>query len=205
MSDAEALEGASEASGADAPLRYFRRVTSGVNVAPILADLAANPDLWDEFTERTAAPHGAMAGTSDIWVRYFPRETLRTAADYLGEGRCEFYRAWHALPSIQSVAFGLMQMCRGVELGVGLITRIPPGGEVKPHADGAAWSARYYNRKFYLVLAGNDACENVTLDERIVILPGDTVEFDNLVPHSVHNRGTTERITLIFTLRSADA
>lgn len=185
-------------------MKYFARVHEGLPVAPILAEMEASSELWGQQAARTGE-QGPMAGTSDIWLRYFPRETLKEPADYLREGRCEFYPAWHALPSIQPVAMALMGMSNGVELGGCLISRIPPGGEVATHTDGAAWSARYYNRKFYCILAANPECLNVTLDEQVVMQPGEIWAFDNLVPHSVHNRGTTDRINLIISLRSADA
>jgi hypothetical protein len=186
-------------------LKYFNLIHQGLDVAPILAELDAHPMLWDAHKERTADERGFMHGTSDIWLRYFARETLKSPADYLGEGRCVFYPAWRALPSIHPIAFSLMAMCQGVELGVGLISRIPPGGEVKTHNDAPAWSARYYDRKFYCILRANRFCLNTTLDEQVVMQPGSIWEFNNLVPHSVQNEGDSERINLILTLRSAAA
>jgi hypothetical protein len=186
-------------------MRYFQRVHEGLDTAPMLADLAAAPEVWDEYTERTRSPDATMYGTSDCWLRFFPRRTLRTAADYMGEGRCEFYPAWWKLPSIHPIAYSLMGMCNGVELGTCLISRMPPGSMVKPHNDGAGWSARYYNRKFYCILSGNDEVLNVTEDEATVLPVGSITEFNNLVTHAVYNRGDTERINLIITLRSGDA
>lgn len=186
-------------------MKYFQRVHEGLDVSPILAELEASPALWDEFTERTRSPDGYMHGTSDIWLRYFPRSTLKGPADYLGEGRCEFYPAWYHLPSIHPIAYSLMGMCNGVELGTSLISRMPPGSTVKPHNDGAAWSARYYNRKFYVILQANPLCINVSEDEEVVMQPGEIWAFDNTVTHAVYNRGGTERLNLIITLRSGDA
>lgn len=186
-------------------MRYFARVHEGLDVSPTLAELDACPEEWNRFSKRTEHQDGPMAGTGDIWLRYFPQETLTEPAAYLREGRCEFYPAWHKMPSIAPVALSLMGMCGGVELGGCLISRIPAGGEVKTHTDAVAWTARYYNRKFYIPLRANDACLNVTLDEQVVMRPGEIWAFDNLVPHSVHNRGATERTNLIITLRSADA
>jgi len=186
-------------------MRYFNRVSGSVAVEPILAELEAAPHLWDAYRERTEQDGGPMQGTSDIWLRYFPRETLTRPEAYLGEGHCAFYPAWHALPSVAPVAFALMGMCQGVELGTCLMSRIPPGGEIGTHVDGAAWTARFYNRKFYVPLRTNPLCRNVTLDETVVFQAGEVWEFDNLVPHSIHNDGDTERLNLIITLRDANA
>lgn len=186
-------------------MKYFQQVHAGLDVSGIAAELDAQPGLWDAHKERTVNTDGPMVGTSDIWLRYFPKETLTEPAAYLREGRCVFYPGWHALPALQPVVFSLMTMCKGVELGGCLISRIPPGGEVKTHTDEAAWSARYYNRKFYVPIKANARCVNVTVDEEIVFRVGEIWSFDNLAPHSVENGGTTERITLIVSLRSADA
>jgi len=185
-------------------MKYFRTIHEGLDTSAINAELAASPDLWDAHKDRTSAADGVMAGTSDIWIRYFPRETLTEPAAYLKEGRCVFYPAWFRLPSIQPVVFTLMGMFRGVELGGCLISRLPPGGVVKPHSDGAAWSANFYNRKFYCILDSNPDCLNVTEDEQIVLPPGSVTLFDNLSTHAVYNRGQTERINLIITLRSEE-
>lgn len=187
-------------------MKYFDRVFEGLDVAPILAELDAQPDLWDAHRARTLVADGPMAGTSDVWLRYFPQEVLRQPKDFLAEGpRMVFYPAWDRLPALHEVTHTLMHFCRGVELGGCLISRIPPGGEVGTHTDGAAWSARFYNRKFYIPLRANDQCLNVTLDETVVMRPGEIWQFDNLVPHSVHNGGETERLNLIISIRSADA
>lgn len=171
----------------------------------MLAEIAAHPEIWDVYRERTAAPDATMHGTSDAWLRFFPRETLLTPEDYLGPGHCAFYPAWHLLPSIHDVAYGLMGMCRGVELGTCLLSRMPPGSTVKPHRDGACWTARHFNKKFYVILQSNPHVLNVTEDEQCVLEPGTITEFDNLALHSVVNNGATERLNLIITLRSGDA
>jgi len=186
-------------------MKYFARVHEGLDVSPIMAQLNAAPELWDQYRERTERDDGPMQGTSDIWLRYFPRETLTGPESYLGEGHCAFYDAWHALSAVHPIAFNLMATFRGVELGTCLISRIPAGGEIKTHTDGAAWTARYYNRKFYVPLQTNVRCINTTLDEEVVFREGEIWEFDNLVPHSITNAGNVERINLVITLRDAAA
>ena len=186
-------------------MRHFRRVHDGLDVGPILAELDAAPDLWNQFGERTASPDGPMAGTGDIWLRYFPRASLTGPEAYLREGRCEFYPAWRRLPSIHPVVFSLMGMCKGVELGGCLISRIPPGGEVKPHVDGAAWSARYYDAKYYVPLRSNARAINACCDEEVNMRPSEIWTFNNLEPHAVYNLGQTDRVTLIVSMRSAGA
>jgi len=186
-------------------VKYFQRVHDGLDTSGMLAELSEHPEVWDQFKERTISPDGYMRGTSDAWLRFLPRSKLNTAADYLGEGRCEFYPAWWLLPSLHPVVYSLMGMCNGVELGVCLISRLPPGGVVKPHNDSACWTARFYDQKFYVILSGNPSVRNVTEDEEVVLPPGSITRFRNDVEHAVYNDGDTDRINLIVTLRSGAA
>src|SRR6478609_9527408 len=84
-------------------LRHFRWIHHGLDVAPILAELDAQPDLWDQHPERRTAPGSPHAGMTDIWVRARAYEDLQTPGAFREEHRPEFYPAWHRLPSIQPV------------------------------------------------------------------------------------------------------
>ena len=181
-------------------MRHFRRVTEGVDVSPMLAELEAAPDLWNEHRERTGegSPH---AGADDIWLRFFPRERLLTQDDYRAEGRCVFYPAWERLPSLHRLAFDLMHALRCTEMGGVLITRIPPGGRVLPHDDRGSWHAEFFGVKCYLPLASNARCVNVCLDEEVQMRAGEVWSFNNLDTHSVENNGATDRITVILCYR----
>ena len=102
---------------------------------------------------------------------------------------------------LDGIVYGLAARCRATAIGGVFLTRIPPGGEVKPHDDAYSWHARFYQTKVYVPLAGNPECINTCLDDAAVMLPGSAWTFDNLVTHAVMNRGATERITLIISFR----
>ena len=89
-------------------------------------------------------------------------------------------------------------------LGGILLTKIPPGCQVKPHHDRGRWHAEFYNRKIYIPLKTNDRCVNHCEDESVVMGGGQAWWFDNLVTHSVVNDGDDERITAIICLRTED-
>ena len=89
---------------------------------------------------------------------------------------------------------------RAVRIGGVMITRIPPGGRIEPHADDG-WHAKYYNTKLYVVLQSNPQCVNRVEDERVSMAPGEVWYFDNLKEHEVVNDGPDDRITLIICLR----
>ena len=56
-------------------MRNFRLIHAGLNVAPILAELEAVLEwgLYAERKERDGTAHGDM---TDLWIRYFHRDTL---------------------------------------------------------------------------------------------------------------------------------
>ena len=186
-------------------LQHFRWIHHGLDVAPILAELDAQPDLWDQHPERRTASSSPHAGMTDIWVRARAYEDLQTPGAFREEHRPIFYPAWHRLPSIQPVVHGLMAMCQGVELGNILITRIRPGQRVLPHVD-TGWAPEFYTAKFYVVLRGNADVVNLAGEgndeEQVCMAPGSIWQFENRITHSIENRGTSERISLIVTLRA---
>jgi hypothetical protein len=180
-------------------MRHFRLEATGLDVAPIAAQLAEHPELWNAKTQRTG--HDTFAGTSDIWVRFRDAREL-TEPHHFGEPHFPvFYPAWFALPSMHGLVFDLMNKTRATMLGGILITKIPPGGQVKPHHDRGGWHAEFYDRKVYVPLLSNERCVNHCEEESVVMKPGEAWWFNNLVTHSVVNDGETERVTLIICTR----
>jgi hypothetical protein len=181
-------------------MKQFEKIAADLPVSAVLAELDAHPELWNEHPERTSAdsPH---YGVPDIWVRFRPRHELTDAARFKGPHFAEFYPAWAALPSLHPIVFDLMARAKAVYLGGILITKIPPGGEVKPHHDRGGWHAEFHNHKVYVPLQSNDACVNHCEGESVVMRAGEAWSFDNLKVHSVRNDGETDRITAIICMR----
>ncbi len=181
----------------------FRLVHAGLDTAPMLAELAAHPMLWDEHPERRAAPGSPHARMTDIWLRARARDDLGEPDAFRLPHRPVFYPAWRALPSLHPVVWSLMASHKGVELGNVLLTRLPPGEAIGTHAD-HGWAVEWFDRKFYAVLRGNARCVNTCEDEEVAMRTGEVWEFENRVPHGVENYGASERISLIVTLRSGE-
>lgn len=184
-------------------MTLFNLVAEGIDTAPVLEQLAANPQLWDQYTLRkteVGSPHGGM---SDIWVRYndiakFSQPIDRAA--FNSEHMPIMYPAWHALPALRPIVLDLMARVGAVHLGAVLITRIPPGGRIEPHVDGG-WHAEYHNCKIYGLLKSNPGCVNRCEGEAVNMKAGEAWSFDNLRVHSVENNGDSERITAIVCMR----
>ena len=179
----------------------MRLIHQGLDVSPILAQLDAASEMWSQYDDRTTRAETAHGETSDQWLRYFPRETLTGPAAYNQPGQCVFYPAWDRLPALHAVVWGLMASMRSVELGGILLTRLPPGGRILRHSDGEAWHARHFNCKCYVVLKANARCIVECDGDEQVYRPGEIFELNNLLPHSMENGGTTERLTAIICMR----
>ena len=182
-------------------MRNFIQVAN-FDVTQLLLQLQRNDNLWNQHDDRTTRALTAHNETSDIWLRYRPLDQLINSASY-NEPFCEFvwYPAYYKLPEIRLITQALMQKVSGTQLGGVLITRIPPGCQVKPHSDKTAWHANYFNTKIYTDLQANQFCTNYADDEQITMKPGESWVFDNCKLHSVENLGDSDRITLITSIR----
>lgn len=172
-------------------------VSRGVNVADIVARLEAHPELWNQHRQRLEMY--AHAGVSDIWVRYNDIENYDgDMAAFNAEHESVWYPAGDVL-GLKPLVFAMMHALEGERLGGVLITRIPPGGEVRPHID-HGWHARYYEK--FAVSLKADTRQRFCFDEaELVTETGDVFTFDNSRRHWVTNESDAERITLIVCIR----
>jgi hypothetical protein len=181
-------------------MRHFMRIASGVEVLPLMLDLYRQPELWDANRARTGGP-GSFEGTSDIWIRFRDPTELVSRDSYVEPFVPVFYPAWHALPHLRPIVFGLMARLEAVALGGVLLTRVPGGQQVAPHDDRGRWHPEHYTVKAYVPLATNPQCYSTCADERVVMQVGEAWLFDNLKTHSTVNDGETDRVTLIVSMR----
>ncbi len=183
-------------------MKYFQQIASGIDVTPLALALARQPELWNEHPQRKEYEFTAHAGTSDIWIRFNDPAKLATMdyRAYTEEHDAVWFPAYAKLPQLRSIIFDLMARCEAVRLGGILITKIPPGGRVLPHAD-TGWHPMYYNTKIYVPILSNPRCVNRVMDERVAMAPGEAWYFNNTVEHEVTNDGDSDRITLIVCMR----
>lgn len=183
-------------------MKFFRQIAEGINVAGALAQIEAHPELWGADTDRTRIPNSPHAQAPDIWLRCRPRREIDGPARFGEPHFAEFYPAWHVLPALHPIVFGLMARCQAAMLGFTMLSRIPAGGAVLPHNDDG-WHANFYDTKAYVVLAANYLCINRCGGEAVTMEAGSAWLFENRVTHSVRNDGDTDRIALIMTMRTA--
>jgi hypothetical protein len=181
------------------PIRILHR---GVLVQPLLDQLAAQPQLWNQNVFRTGGeytgnPHQRI---DDIIVRFNDWKNWNgDRAAFNEEHESVWWGPYLCLPAIKPLVFDLMRWMYAERLGMVLITRIPPRTNVERHVD-RGWHARHY-LKFAVQLKsapGQKFCyDSMELETK----PGDLYAFNNSIPHWVENPTDEERITLIMCLR----
>lgn len=179
------------------------KIGGGIDTAPAVLAIARQPGLWNRHTIRTEGEGNPHADVSDIWLRYNDIKPYKAKDDFTGFNDAHdpvWYPEWYALPQLRPIVFGLMARVEGTRLGGVMITKIPAGGRVLPHADDS-WHVRHYNTKLYVPLQTNPQCWNRVEDERVVMAPGDVWYFDNTKEHEVVNEGEIDRMTLIVCIR----
>lgn len=186
-------------------MRHLKPLVYGLEIAPIVAELEAHPELWNQHTLRTTfeySPHQV----DDIWVRYRNIQDLGdmgSAMDiqrFVGEEHeSVWYPAIDVLPTLRELIFEVVWHFQAERLGGVLITRIPPHGEVKPHID-RGWHASYYE-KIAVQLKSAPGQRFCFADGGFECPAGTAYAFDNSFSHWVENPTDFERITCIICVR----
>lgn len=169
----------------------------------LAAELDAAPQLWNEHRYRTESAVSPHREVDDIWVRFNAIKNLDPSRPqaFNDSHVSEWYPAADILESVKAVITQAAKLIRATQIGGVLITRIPAGNKVYPHADGG-WHAGHYNRKLVVLLRGNLEQAFCFRDEELRSEPADVFEFDNSHVHWVTNPTTEERISLIITTRT---
>ena len=170
------------------------KMLSGLDVSALRTALAENPQLWDQNPGRTESHESAHYGLSDIWVRFAPPGS---GADV--PHRSVWYPSADVLP-VRDLAFSLIGVVDGEELGGILITKIPAGKICRPHKD-LGWHARHYDK--FAIQIESDPEQEFCFDEKTLVTePGDLFWFDNAHTHWVTNPTQHDRITLIVCIKT---
>lgn len=183
----------------DLPIRVFE---SGVKVQPLIDQIEAQPELWNqnEFRNYDRVQGNPHLGVADIIVRFNDwKNWTGDRAAFNGPHESVWWQAYEKLPYIKPLVFDLMRLFYAEQLGMVLITKIPANHEVKRHVD-AGWHAQHY-LKFGVQLKAAPGQKFCYDDHEVETKPGDLFAFNNSQPHWVTNPTASERWTLIICLR----
>lgn len=182
-------------------MNCLKPISGRIEVGPVLAELAANPKLWDAFDFRTDSPVSPHRELSDIIVRYNARENFTgDRAAFNEPHESVWYPCVRELPSVIPIALEVMHLVEGERLGMVLITRIPAHKECYAHRD-VGWHARYYD-KYAVQLASAPGQAFCFEGESLSAEPGEIYSFENSQVHWVTNDSDFERMTMIICVRN---
>lgn len=172
-------------------MRNFHRLAQNVNVAPLLATLFRHPELWDQDRLRTTTPNSPHGEASDVILR-FGKPSLDDTGPFDN-------RPSMALLGALNTVLGVMQLVGGSELGRVIITRLPPGARILPHADEGKYARRMTRHQIMLQsLPGNVfRCG----EESISTLSTELWWFNTELEHEVINNSQDDRLALIIDCR----
>ena len=176
-------------------MKYFRQIMSGINPAPLLAQVAEHPELWGAFKTWTEGkPESVLSkmgmAANNIELSYnkgHPNEWDRPA--------------FHILSEVQSLIFDLMTVVKGRLLGRAIISRMAPGDVIKPHVHEVQFGMPRIFDTFQIPLQVDPGVVFGCGDEELYMEPGTAWTFDNQVFHWVRNGSDRDRISLMVDIR----
>ncbi len=176
------------------------KIAEGLDVAPVVRQLLARPELWDQNPSRRVYENSPHAEMQDIWVRACAPSGAGLQP-YSKPHESVWWPAADQLPALMPVIDTILRVVGAKRLGGVLVTKVPPGKSVLPHCDKGGWHADYYTTKVYVCLQGNEKCTVWCEGETAVMKSGEAWVFDNLVLHGLENDGDTDRISAIIATR----
>jgi hypothetical protein len=181
----------------------MQKIFEGICVARLLDQLDEHPELWDKHNMRTSLyPDSPHRNAHDIWLRFNAFENFDPANPqaFLDEHEPVWYPAIEDLPEAKKIIEEIALICGIEEIGGVLITKIPAGKSIFPHAD-SGWNCHYFLEKYLLLLQSAPGQHFCYKDEIHEGEAGDLFIFDNRTVHWVENWADVDRISLIISGR----
>lgn len=175
-------------------MRYFYRLTEGVQVLPIMAAVARQPNLWNGDKLRKTFEDSPHTQVDDILLRF-------SASDDPGNDLEAVDRLPMSKIPCKAEILNIMRLVGGSRLGRVIITRLEPGKKILPHADTLGDYAKYYTR-YHLVLQGMPGSLFSCGDETVCMQTGELWWFDAAAEHSVQNNSKDDRIHMLIDVRT---
>lgn len=169
-------------------------ITTGLDVAPLLAELDKHADLWDQITIRQDYPGSAHHDTQAIFLRGPWRFTM---ADYMYKTDAYDYPALDAMESVLTTLLRPVLKDLGVtELGYVIVAKLKPGGHIDEHVDEGTYADHF--SRFHIALNDLPGATLTVNGEAQHYAPGELWWFNHKVRHSGDNHSDQARIHLIF-------
>jgi aspartyl/asparaginyl beta-hydroxylase (cupin superfamily) len=174
-------------------MKFFRRLGSGVNVAPLLAEIEACGDAWLHNTSRQDKI-SVQRHTNTIFLRSAVRRPDLSINE--NQESCLTQIAGNFPRAIALMAEVARRL--NAELSRANIVRLAPHSKVHRHID----TGSYYliRDRYHFVLHSPTGSVLVSGDEQVRMLPGELWWFDNKQHHWAENESDEWRLHYIFDL-----
>lgn len=172
-------------------MHNFHVLAQNLAIGPLLATLKRHPELWDQDRLRTTLPGGPHGQAQDILLRFGKPDV-----DDIGPFE---NRPSMAVLGAMTTALGVMQMVGGSELGRVMITSLPPGARILPHADEGTYARRFTRHQ--IMLSCLPGVQFICGGETFCAQSGDLFWFNSALEHQVVNNSADERIAMIVDCR----
>lgn len=178
-------------------MRYFYRLTEGVQILPVMAALVRQPGLWNADPLRQVFEKSPHSQVDDILLRFGVKSDNIDIGDQLEATDRE---AMSQLPGVKDHCLNIMRLVGGSRLGRVIVTRLEPGKKIAPHADTQGEYAKYYTR-YHLVLQGLPGSMFICGDETVNMRTGELWWFSAQDEHAVINNSTDDRVHMLIDVR----
>ena len=172
----------------------FKPVATGFDPGPLLARLAAQPELW-QAGPRETYEGSAHSQAQSILVRWVADP--QSVEGVLNSTESVDHPAAPLLmPELGEAVMSVLEQVGVIgELGHVMLTRLPPRGGIARHMDEGIYADLY--DRFHLCLQGDAGNRFECGGETYHPAPGEIFWFNHKRPHEVRNDGTIDRIHLI--------
>ena len=180
-------------TGDSAPSR-FTLITRGIDVTPLLSELAAAPEMWLADTSRQRKVR-CQRDTENIFLRVAKKPLPPGASNANDVHECRTTKTARRFPEALAFCQQVADL-EGGGLGRVTLVALQPGGWVRPHVD----TGEYYRvrERYHLVLKSATGSPLTCAGETVVMREGELWIFDNKSEHEARNPSDTPRVHLIF-------
>lgn len=184
---------------------FFDHIASDLNIIPALEEVMANTNLFAPHT-KVKAISPALEEVESIHLRIHPPVEIlsrndgkhwdaKDLADQQARAIVDS-EEFKQLPQVRKLIEHAMTLIPHGHLGRAYISKLVPGGKIYPHVDPGLYFA--IHNRYHIVLTTNLNVEFFTETENIKCRPGELWRFNNRAKHWGENKGSTDRLHIIF-------
>lgn len=191
-------------------MQNFRLLANDCDFSEVIAELEAQPELWQVNTFRQDFEESPFKTCESIVCRMsYDAQPDDDYREIVNQNAIQSLQAfdtpeYHRLPAVYGQVMALMAAIRGEQLGRVLVAKMLPDGHIDPHPDGDGTGYFAYYRRFHLVISGK-GCRFRAGEEYVYMMPGEIWWFDNSKVHEVWNESDADRIHIIADIKTRSA